>query len=416
MRTGASANFPSRAPFPWGTLSYQLAFPFPHLIAFSGKRSELNRNKPRGRTRCWVPSIPPAEVTASLLLGHGWPAVSSSRPWRSQSGTASPGRSVTSRSPPRLLFPPAPLPRAPASRLAPPPRAPSSRLAPPPRARSAHSTASSARSWAPHPSAPPPPSPPLSPSLLPPSGRPEAGGAREQRPDVRPAGSRRGPSPARPRWRQETFWAAEAWAGRRGSGPPPSSAGTGQRSGVPGTTAALLPLGVPGLSSRARRAGGEGRERLLISARGFELGRRAGPRRVPCLGVAWGGGGGVGPGARGAGELTWRSGSGWVRRADLPALNGLLQLQRCAAGCAAFSFNFKAVESPQSTWTARRAASERFARREGPNAASVPFRSRTAPCEVPRAAPRGSERVALREPRAGGSGASAVLLFCSVAA
>lgn len=253
---------------------------------------------------------------------------------------------MTSRSPPRLLFPPFPPPRAPS---------PSSRPLPlraPPAApgRSCRSV----RSCALHPSAPPPPSPRLPPPSLLPSfpaaGRPEAGGAREQRPDVQPAGSRRGPSPVRADVRK--------LSGRLRREPGAEAAGRLHPLQVRGSAAGFRelrrlcsPWGVPGRSSRCALGGGKGEgapvERCprlqTSSASGTEAGRGA-PGRCEELG-----GGRAGPGARAVAELTSGSGSGRDRRAELPALSTLLQLPRSAAGCAAFSFNFKAVRSLQST-------------------------------------------------------------------
>lgn len=181
---------------------------------------------------------------------------------------------------------------------------------------------------------------------FPAAGRPEAGGAREQRPDVQPAGSRRGPSPVRADVRK--------LSGRLRREPGAEAAGRLHPLQVRGSAAGFRelrrlcsPWGVPGRSSRCALGGGKGEgapvERCprlqTSSASGTEAGRGA-PGRCEELG---------GPGARAVAELTSGSGSGRDRRADLPALSTLLQLPRSAAGCAAFSFNFKAVRSLQST-------------------------------------------------------------------
>lgn len=186
---------------------------------------------------------------------------------------------------------------------------------------------------------------------FPAAGRPEAGGAREQRPDVQPAGSRRGPSPVRADVRK--------LSGRLRREPGAEAAGRLHPLQVRGSAAGFRelrrlcsPWGVPGRSSRCALGGGKGEgapvERCprlqTSSASGTEAGRGA-PGRCEELG----GPGRAGPGARAVAELTSGSGSGRDRRADLPALSTLLQLPRSAAGCAAFSFNFKAVRSLQST-------------------------------------------------------------------
>lgn len=387
MRTGASVAFLSPPLFPWATLSYQFAFPFAHLIAFSGKRSELNKNKPRGRTRCWVPSIP----RVSLLLGRGWQSRVAPRcagrdafrqGWRHRG-------SVTSRSPPRLLFPPFPPPRAPSPSSRPlplraPPAAPRAQLQERPQLCAAPlGTASPFSS----------PSSSFPPSLLP-SGRPAGGRGSPGAASRRAASRQQAGSIARPRWRQETFWAAEAWAGSRGSGPPPSSAGTGQRCGVPGTAAALLALGgtgalLPLCAGRGKRGGSACW--ALPAASNFVGERdRGGSRRS---GAVWGAGG-AGPG---------RAGGTRCSRAHL----GERQRPGSARG-AARSWHASATTAVR-CWLRgfllQLQSGAEFAKHlnRAANAASLPFRGCTA------RAPRARCRAPLRAARTGRRSGSSAL-------
>lgn len=290
MRTGASVAFLSPPLFPWATLSYQFAFPFAHLIAFSGKRSELNKNKPRGRTRCWVPSIP----RVSLLLGRGWQSRVAPRcagrdafrqGWRHRG-------SVTSRSPPRLLFPPFPPPRAPSPSSRPlplraPPAAPRAQLQERPQLCAAPLGTASPFS-SPSSSFPPSQRPAgrrqgEPGSSVPTCSQPAAGGV--HRPSALTSGNFLGGwgVSREPRQRAASILCRYG-AALRGSG----NCGGFARPG-----------GYRGAPPVVRWAGEKGRERLLSAARGFKLRRRAGPRRVEALrgGVrSWGG---AGPGRAG---------------------------------------------------------------------------------------------------------------------
>lgn len=178
------------------------------------------------------------------------------------------------------------------------------------------------------------------------------------------------------------------------------------------------PGGYRGAPPVVRWAGEKGRERLLSAARGLKLRRRAGPRRVEALR-----GGVRSRGGRAGGTRCSRAHLGERQRpgsARGPA-RSLHASATTAVRCWLRGFLLQLQSGAEFAKHLNRAASRgralcspRGAERRLP---ALPwlYRSRS-PCEVLRAAPRGSDRAALGELCAAGSGAAALPLFRSVAA